>query len=316
MSYLKTLQEAVQPFAKTIGHDLIAKNPKTLQLNITRKCNLACKHCHVEASPARSEDMDMRIADRAMELLRDWDFTTLDITGGAPEMSLVYKYLIKTAYALKKKIMTRTNLTIYNEEAYKDIPEFLKEHKVEIIASLPFYEEVKTDKVRGIGVFHDSIEVLKRLCKLGYGREPDLQMNLVYNPSGAMIPSSQEELEAIYRIKLKEEYNIDFNNLFSMTNSPIGRFGEWLDRSNNMQRYLNRLYQAFNPATVDDLMCLDTLSVDYDGTLHDCDFNLALKMKVSGEHKTIFDVEKNDLIGRKIKTMNHCYSCTAGSGSS
>ena len=316
MSYLKTLQEAVQPFAKTIGRDLIAKNPKTLQLNITRKCNLACKHCHVEASPARSEDMDMRIADRAMELLRDWDFTTLDITGGAPEMSLVYKYLIKTAYALKKKIMTRTNLTIYNEEAYKDIPEFLKDHKGEIIASLPFYEEVKTDKVRGIGVFHDSIEVLKRLCKLGYGREPDLQMNLVYNPSGAMIPSSQEELEAIYRIKLKEEYDIDFNNLFSMTNSPIGRFGEWLDRSNNMQRYLNRLYQAFNPATVDDLMCLDTLSVDYDGTLHDCDFNLALKMKVSGEHKTIFDVEKNDLIGRKIKTMNHCYSCTAGSGSS
>lgn len=316
MSYLKTLQETVQPFAKTIGHDLIAKNPKTLQLNITRKCNLACRHCHVEASPARSEDMDMRIADRAMELLRDWDFTTLDITGGAPEMSLVYKYLIKTAYALKKKIMTRTNLTIYNEEAYKDIPEFLKEHKVEIIASLPFYEEVKTDKVRGIGVFHDSIEVLKRLCKLGYGREPDLQMNLVYNPSGAMIPSSQEELEAIYRIKLKEEYDIDFNNLFFMTNSPIGRFGEWLDRSNNMQRYLNRLYQAFNPATVDDLMCLDTLSVDYDGTLHDCDFNLALKMKVSGEHKTIFDVEKNDLIGRKIKTMNHCYSCTAGSGSS
>lgn len=316
MSYLKTLQEAVQPFAKTIGRDLIAKNPKTLQLNITRKCNLACKHCHVEASPARSEDMDMRTAERAMELLRDWDFTTLDITGGAPEMSLVYKYLIKTAYALKKKIMTRTNLTIYNEEVYKDIPEFLKEHKVEIIASLPFYEEVKTDKVRGIGVFHDSIEVLKRLCKLGYGREPDLQMNLVYNPSGAMIPSSQEELEAIYRIKLKEEYDIDFNNLYSMTNSPIGRFGEWLDRSGNMQRYLNRLYQAFNPATVDDLMCLDTLSVDYDGTLHDCDFNLALKMKISGAHKTIFDVEKNDLIGRKIKTMNHCYSCTAGSGSS
>lgn len=316
MSYIKSLNSAVEPFAKTLGHDLIAKNPKTLQLNITRKCNLACKHCHVEASPARVEDMDMRTAERAMDLLREWDFATLDITGGAPEMSSVYKYLIKTASAMDKKIMTRTNLTIYKDDAYKDIPEFLKEHKVEIIASLPFYEEVKTDKVRGIGVFHDSIEVLQMLCDLGYGREPQLQMNLVYNPSGAMIPAGQDELEAIYRTKLKEEYGIDFNNLYTMTNSPIGRFGEWLDRSGNMQRYLTRLCTAFNPATADALMCLDTLSVDYDGKLYDCDFNLALQMGVSCKHKTIFDIEKKDLIGRKIRTMNHCYSCTAGSGSS
>ena len=316
MSYLKSLQEAVQPFAKTVGHDILAKNPKTLQLNITRKCNLACKHCHVECSPARDEDMQMRTAERAMELLREWDFTTLDITGGAPEMSRVYKYLIDTASSMGKKIMTRSNLTIFNDDEYKDIPEFLKERKVEIVASLPFYEEVKTDKVRGIGVFHDSIDVLQRLCTLGYGRDEALQLNLVYNPSGAMIPSSQEELEAIYRTKLKDEYDIDFNNLFSMTNSPIGRFGEWLERSNNMQRYLTRLCTAFNPATVEDLMCLDTLSVDYDGTLHDCDFNLALGMSIAGPHKTIFDIEKNDLIGRKIRTMNHCYTCTAGSGSS
>lgn len=316
MSYLKSLQEAVQPFAKTVGYDILAKNPKTLQLNITRKCNLACKHCHVEASPARDEDMQMSTAERAMELLREWDFTTLDITGGAPEMSRVYKYLIDTASSMGKKIMTRSNLTIFNDDEYKDIPEFLKERKVEIVASLPFYEEVKTDKVRGIGVFHDSIDVLQRLCTLGYGRDEALQLNLVYNPSGAMIPSSQEELEAIYRTKLKDEYDIDFNNLFSMTNSPIGRFGEWLERSNNMQRYLTRLCTAFNPATVDELMCLDTLSVDYDGTLHDCDFNLALGMSIVGPHKTIFDIEKNDLIGRKIRTMNHCYTCTAGSGSS
>lgn len=316
MSYLKSLQEAVQPFAKTVGYDILAKEPKTLQLNITRKCNLACKHCHVEASPARSEDMDMKTAQRAMEILKEWDFTTLDITGGAPEMSRVYKYLIETASSMGKKLMTRSNLTIFLDEEYKDLPEFLKDHKVEIIASLPFYEEVKTDKVRGIGVFHDSIEVLQRLCTLGYGRDEELQLNLVYNPSGAMIPAGQEELEAIYRIKLKEGYEIDFNNLYSMTNAPIGRFGEWLDRSGNMQKYLTRLCTAFNPATVDALMCLDTLSVDYDGSLHDCDFNLALGMKISGEHKSIFDIEKEDLIGRKIRTMNHCYSCTAGSGSS
>lgn len=260
--------------------------------------------------------MEMRTAQRAMELLREWDLTTLDITGGAPEMSGVYRYLIDTAASMDKKIMTRSNLTIFNEDGYRDLPEFLKERKVEIVASLPFYEEVKTDKVRGIGVFHDSIEVLQRLCALGYGRDEALQLNLVYNPSGAMIPAGQDELEAIYRTKLKDEYDIDFNNLFSMTNSPIGRFGEWLDRSGNMNRYLTRLCDAFNPATVDELMCLDTLSVDYDGSLHDCDFNLALGMSIAGPHKTIFDIEKEDLIGRKIITMNHCYTCTAGSGSS
>lgn len=316
MSYLKSLQEAVQPFAKTVGRDILTKKPKTLQLNITRKCNLACKHCHVACSPARSEDMDMHTAERALQILKEWDFTTLDITGGAPEMSGVYRYLIDTAASMDKKIMTRSNLTIFNESGYRDLPEFLKERKVEIVASLPFYEEVKTDKVRGIGVFHESIEVLQRLCALGYGKGEELQLNLVYNPSGAMIPSSQYQLEAIYRTKLKDEYDIDFNNLFSMTNSPIGRFGEWLDRSGNMDRYLTRLCTAFNPATVDELMCLDTLSVDYDGSLHDCDFNLALGMKIAGPHKTIFDIEKDDLIGRKIRTMNHCYTCTAGSGSS
>lgn len=316
MSYLKSLQEAVQPFNKTVGRDILTKKPQTLQLNITRKCNLACKHCHVACSPARDEDMDMRTAERAMQILKDWDFTTLDITGGAPEMSSVYRYLIDTAASMDKKIMTRSNLTIFNESGYRDLPEFLKERKVEIVASLPFYEEVKTDKVRGIGVFHESIEVLQRLCALGYGRDEELQLNLVYNPSGAMIPSSQDQLEAIYRTKLKDEYDIDFNNLFSMTNSPIGRFGEWLDRSGNMQRYLRRLCDAFNPATVDELMCLDTLSVDYDGSVYDCDFNLALGMKITDPHKTIFDIEKENLIGRKIKTMNHCYTCTAGSGSS
>lgn len=316
MTYLKSLQEAVQPFNKTVGRDILTKKPQTLQLNITRKCNLACKHCHVACSPARDEDMDMRTAERAMQILKEWDFTTLDITGGAPEMSSVYRYLIDTAASMDKKIMTRSNLTIFNESGYRDLPEFLKERKVEIVASLPFYEEVKTDKVRGIGVFHDSIEVLQRLCTLGYGRDEALQLNLVYNPSGAMIPSSQDQLEAIYRTKLKDEYDIDFNNLFSMTNSPIGRFGEWLDRSGNMDRYLRRLCDAFNPATVDELMCLDTLSVDYDGSLYDCDFNLALGMKIADPHKTIFDIEKENLIGRKIKTMNHCYTCTAGSGSS
>ncbi|WP_363316063.1 arsenosugar biosynthesis radical SAM (seleno)protein ArsS [uncultured Anaerococcus sp.] len=288
----------------------------TLQLNITRKCNLSCKHCHVSCNPNRSEDMSYDVARRALELLESYDFTTVDITGGAPEMSGVFKYLVNGASRLNKKVMIRSNLTIYNNENYNDIPEFLRENKVDIIASLPFYEKSKTDKMRGIGVFEDSIRVLKILNDLGYAKNPDLNLNLVYNPSGAMIPQSEAELEEVYRVKLLEEYGIVFNDLYAITNSPTGNFGKWLDKSNNLDRYMKRLYNSFNIDVIDDLMCRSTLSVDYDGRIYDCDFNLALKMGVMGKNKTIFDISKEDLENRMIVTANHCYSCTAGAGSS
>lgn len=316
-NYFNSLKEAAPPFKDFIGGALLTKDKiDTLQLNITRACNLACKHCHVQCSPARKEDMSMETAKKCVEVFRDFDFEILDITGGAPEMSGVFEYLVDECSKYAKKIMIRSNLTIYNDEKYKHIPEFLKKHKVTIIASLPFYEEARTDKVRGIGVFHDSIKVLKELNSIGYGIIPELELNLVYNPSGAILPGNQEELEEVYRTKLKDEFGIVFNNLFSMTNCPIGRFGEWLDRSGNMNRYLTRLVNAFNPETVDEVMCRNTLSVDYDGSLHDCDFNLALGIKIKGKHKTIFDIEKSDLTNREIMTFNHCYSCTAGAGSS
>lgn len=212
--------------------------------------------------------------------------------------------------------MIRSNLTIYNDPKQQNIPNFLKENKIYIIANLQFYEKEKTDKMRGIGVFEDSIKVLKTLNSLGYGKNPDLNLNLVYNPSGAMIPQAQEELEDVYRTKLLDEYKIVFNNLFVITNSPIGNFGKWIDKSNNLNRYMKRLYNSYNPVVINDVMCRNTLSVDYDGKVYDCDFNLSLKMGVKSSNKTIFDISKYDLEDREIVTANHCYSCTAGSGSS
>ena len=287
----------------------------TMQVNITKTCNLACKHCHVESSPSRTEDMTRETADKVIELFKKEGFQILDITGGAPEMSKQYKYLIENLAPYAKKIMTRTNLTIHLEPEYEGYLEFMKDHKVEIVASLPFYEKDKTDRQRGIGVYDESIEVLQKLTKMGYGVEPDLILDLVYNPNGAILPGDQVELENIYRDKL-DEYGIKFNQLFTITNNPSGRFYNWLERSGNIERYMDKLLAAFNPATIDDVMCRDMISVNDDGTLYDCDFNLAIKLGMVEEPKTVDQALEMGLGKRKIATANHCYGCTAGSGSS
>lgn len=287
----------------------------TMQVNITKTCNLACKHCHVESSPSRTEDMTRETADKVIELFKKEGFQILDITGGAPEMSKQYKYLIENLAPYAKKIMTRTNLTIHLEPEYEGYLEFMKDHKVEIVASLPFYEKDKTDRQRGIGVYDESIEVLQKLTKMGYGVEPDLILDLVYNPNGAILPGDQVELENIYRAKL-DEYGIKFNQLFTITNNPSGRFYKWLERSGNLERYMDKLLAAFNPATIDDVMCRDMISINDDGTLYDCDFNLAIKLGMVDEQKTVDQALEMGLGKRKIATANHCYGCTAGSGSS
>ena len=287
----------------------------TMQVNITKTCNLACKHCHVESSPSRTEDMTRETADKVIELFKKEGFQILDITGGAPEMSKQYKYLIENLAPYAKKIMTRTNLTIHLEPEYEGYLEFMKDHKVEIVASLPFYEKDKTDRQRGMGVYDESIEVLQKLTKMGYGVEDDLILDLVYNPNGAILPGDQVELENIYRAKL-DEYGIKFNQLFTITNNPSGRFYKWLERSGNLERYMDKLLAAFNPATIDDVMCRDMISVNDDGTLYDCDFNLAIKLGMVDEPKTIDQALEMGLGKRKIATANHCYGCTAGSGSS
>lgn len=287
----------------------------TMQVNITKTCNLACKHCHVESSPSRTEDMTRETADKVIELFKKEGFQILDITGGAPEMSKQYKYLIENLAPYAKKIMTRTNLTIHLEPEYEGYLEFMKDHKVEIVASLPFYEKDKTDRQRGMGVYDESIQVLQKLTKMGYGLEPDLILDLVYNPNGAILPGDQVELENIYRAKL-DEYGIKFNQLFTITNNPSGRFYKWLERSGNLDRYMDKLLAAFNPATIDDVMCRDMISVNDDGTLYDCDFNLAIKLGMVDEPMTLDQALEMGLGKRKIATANHCYGCTAGSGSS
>lgn len=287
----------------------------TMQVNITKTCNLACKHCHVESSPSRTEDMTRETADKVIELFKKEGFQILDITGGAPEMSKQYKYLIENLAPYAKKIMTRTNLTIHLEPDYEGYLEFMKDHKVEIVASLPFYEKDKTDRQRGMGVYDESIEVLQKLTKMGYGIEDDLILDLVYNPNGAILPGDQVELENIYRAKL-DEYGIKFNQLFTITNNPSGRFYKWLERSGNLERYMDKLLAAFNPATINDVMCRDMISVNDDGTLYDCDFNLAIKLGMVDEPKTLDQALEMGLGKRKIATANHCYGCTAGSGSS
>lgn len=287
----------------------------TMQVNITKTCNLACKHCHVESSPSRTEDMTRETADKVIELFKKEGFQILDITGGAPEMSKQYKYLIENLAPYAKKIMTRTNLTIHLEPEYEGYLEFMKDHKVEIVASLPFYEKDKTDRQRGMGVYDESIEVLQKLTKMGYGVEDDLILDLVYNPNGAILPGDQVELENIYRDKL-DEYGIKFNQLFTITNNPSGRFYKWLERSGNLERYMDKLLAAFNPATIDDVMCRDMISVNDDGNLYDCDFNLAIKLGMVDEPKTVDQALEMGLGKRKIATANHCYGCTAGSGSS
>ena len=287
----------------------------TMQVNITKTCNLACKHCHVESSPSRTEDMTRETADKVIELFKKEGFQILDITGGAPEMSKQYKYLIENLAPYAKKIMTRTNLTIHLEPEYEGYLEFMKDHKVEIVASLPFYEKDKTDRQRGIGVYDESIEVLQKLTKMGYGVEDDLILDLVYNPNGAILPGDQVELENIYRDKL-DEYGIRFNQLFTITNNPSGRFYNWLERSGNLDRYMDKLLAAFNPATINDVMCRDMISVNDDGTLYDCDFNLAIKLGMVDEPMTLDQALEMGIDKRKIATANHCYGCTAGSGSS
>lgn len=292
-------------------HDKIS----TMQINITRKCNLACKHCHVSCSPQRKEDMTRETAEKCVELFKRENFKILDITGGAPEMSEQFKFLIEEISKYAEKVMVRTNLTIHLLPEYEGYLEFMKEKGVELIASLPFYEREKTDRQRGLGVYDESIEILQKLCKMGYGVDPKYQLNLVFNPNGAILPGSQEELEKIYREKLKE-YDIYFNNLYTITNNPSGRFYDWLKRSGNLVRYMNKLVSAFNPDTIDELMCRDMISVNYDGRLFDCDFNLAIDLGMIDSPKTIDEALEMGITKRRIRVANHCYGCTAGAGSS
>lgn len=297
------------------SHKMTVEKLEVLQLNIGLLCNLECKHCHVEAGPHRKELMSKETMDMCLQFLKDENIKTLDITGGAPEMNPNFCYLVTEAKKIIDHVIVRTNLTVLNLPKYSHMIDFFKDNKLEVVSSLPFYTKLKTDKVRGDGVFNSSIKALQKLNEKGYGIDEDLVLNMVHNPSGAYFPPNQSQMEKEYKIKLKNDFGIEFNNLFTITNNPMGRFREFLKERGILEEYLEKLYTNFNPSTLPNLMCRYQLNVRYDGYLYDCDFNQACDLKVKN------NLHIKDIVGkkyeiRKIQFADHCYGCTAGQGSS
>ncbi len=290
----------------------------TLQVNVGKLCNQTCKHCHVDASPKRTEIMSREVVDACLSAVGIGKIATLDITGGAPELNPNFRYFVSTARELGAKVIVRHNFTVMFEPAQEDLPDFFRANEIEVAASLPYFLEEQTDAQRGKGIFEKSIEALKRLNGVGYGIEGSgLLLNLVYNPVGAFLPPPQISIEADFKRELHDRYGVSFNRLFTITNMPIARFLDYLRRTGNEDRYMQKLVGAFNPATVDGLMCRTLLSVDWRGNLYDCDFNQMLEIPVSSKlPPTIFEFVSAKFSERQIQTAAHCFGCTAGSGSS
>jgi radical SAM/Cys-rich protein len=311
-TFAQKLDEIGQPVLRPTGLDI-------LQINVGYMCNQTCKHCHVDAGPDRREIMTRETMGDIIDILKKSKIKTLDLTGGAPEMNPDFRWFVEQASPMVDEIIVRSNLTILTaNKKYFDLPTFFANNKVRVVSSLPFYNADKTDRQRGEGVFQKSIDGLHLLNKVGYGRPGSgLYLDLVYNPTGAFLPAAQESLEADFKRALKEEFDIDFNHLFCITNLPISRFLEYLVASENYEDYMDKLVEAFNPAAVDGVMCKNTLSVSWTGDLFDCDFNQMLSLPLAGKApKNIKDFDLEKVNDRNIVVNQHCYGCTAGAGSS
>lgn len=308
-----------EPFALKVGHDIKPILPQTFQVNMGKLCNQSCAHCHVDAGPDRkAENMDKATMIQCLEILSQYDIQTVDITGGAPEMNPHFRWFVEQCRSLGKKVMNRCNLTIIvSNPKYHDLPDFFAAHQVHLISSLPYFSKLRTDSQRGEGVFEDSIEALKMLNKVGYGIEgSDLIIDLVYNPTGAFLPGDQKALEHEFKLQLLRKYDIHFNQLYAITNLPISRFLDYLISSQNYVPYMEALIEAYNPVTIDGLMCRNTISVSWDGFVYDCDFNQMLDLKVAAPSQHISNFDMAQMMNRKIVVNQHCYGCTAGAGSS
>ena len=295
------------------------RRSEILQVNVGKVCNLTCVHCHVNSGPGRKEIMTRETIDRVIDWLAKTDIRIVDLTGGAPEMIPNFRYFVErvTALPVSRHVIDRCNLTILLEPGYEDLPEFLARHKVEIIASMPCYTPKNVNAQRGEGVFETSIAALQLLNRLGYGLVDDMPLHLVYNPVGAFLPGLQADLEVDYKRELFSHFGIVFNKLYTITNLPIGRFAAYLRRNDKLDEYMKLLISAFNPATIDGLMCRNTISVGWRGEVYDCDFNqqLGLQWK-NGVPLFLWDVDPHTIENREITTGNHCFGCTAGAGSS
>ena len=291
---------------------------ETLQINIGLKCNQACKHCHVNSSPLRTEKMSYEIISLIPKVIEKYKIKTLDITGGAPEMHPEFRNLITTLSDKNIDIIDRCNLTIFFEDGFEDLPQFLAKNNVIVTASLPCYEKDNVELQRGYGVFDKSINALKILNDLGYGKQKDgLQLNLVYNPVNPILPPSQEILEEDYKRILFEKYNISFNNLYTITNMPINRYADSLNRENKLDSYYKLLKENFNKNNLENLMCKKTISVNWKGQIYDCDFNQQINLKGNKGPKTLSDLmSKSFKFDYEVAVKEHCFACTAGAGSS
>lgn len=289
------------------------------QMNLGYMCNQTCNHCHVDAGPDRKEIMTKETMQECLNALAKTNIPTVDLTGGAPEMNPNFRWFVEECSKLGKKVMVRCNLTIIvANKKYYDLPEFFKKHGVEVVSSLPFYNADRTDRQRGKGVFEESVRAIEMLNAVGYGIEGSgLTLNLVYNPSGAFLPDSQDVLEKQFKEVLADEFNLHFNNLFAITNIPIARFLEYLVNTNNYETYMQKLADAYNPVAAEGVMCRNTISVGWQGYMYDCDFNQMLNLKFDDESKNhVSNFDLNYLTQREIKVSQHCFGCTAGAGSS
>ena len=312
----------VLPFARKLEREgvQLARTPlEILQVNLTARCNLACTHCHVESGPKRREALDARGVTRLIELMDTAPaLHTLDLTGGAPELHPQFRELVRAGRARGLKVIDRCNLTVLFEPGQEDTAQFLADSGAAVVASLPCYTRENVNKQRGKGVFGGSITALQQLNALGYGQpHSGLELDLVYNPIGAKLPPSQAALEADYRERLFDDFGIVFNQLFTITNMPIKRFLHELERDGELDAYMQLLVDNFNPRAALGVMCRNLVSVDWDGGLHDCDFNQMLGIELGGKRTTLWDIDRLDQIEtRPIAFARHCYGCTAGAGSS
>ncbi len=305
--------------AKTHSGAIRPTQVEIFQINIGKLCNQTCAHCHVDAGPDRKEEnMSRETLEKCLKIIKEHKIPQVDITGGAPEMNPHFKWFVEECVESGATVMNRCNLTILMaHKKYDNLPEFFAKNKVHVISSLPYFNKSRTDSQRGDGVFEDSIAALKKLNAIGYGQEGSgLILDLVFNPSGAFLPGDQMSLEAEFKRQLKRKYDIVFNSLFAITNLPISRFLDYLLESGNYESYMTELVEAYNPMTLDGLMCRNTISVSWDGYIYDCDFNQMLDLKVNSSVKHIDDFDLDLLQDRDIVLNQHCYGCTAGAGSS
>lgn len=320
---LAMLAEAgMEPFEAALDrHDLaplVAGKPTVLQINVGRVCNQTCRHCHVDAGPDRRESMSRETMAECLAALARTDIPTVDITGGAPEMNPHFRWLVEEVKKLGRHVMDRCNLTILDTPSHRDLPEFFARHGVEVVCSLPHVDAYRTDRQRGDDVFARSIRMLRRLNEVGYANGTSgLRLVLVSNPTGAWLPGDQGALDDTYRTTLLRDHGVRFDDLVCITNMPVSRYLEWLAGSGNLEDYAELLVRSFNPAATRGLMCKSTISVAYDGVLHDCDFNQMLDLRVApSAPQHVRDLGRAPLEGRPIVVARHCFGCTAGAGSS